>query len=210
MEKKTKSISKSLPPVKLFLKDINKIYEIFNTLNHSVQLETEDHILESIEELSNIDEEKINNISYKISEPYISLQMSKLSIFLYASSDDYTSKGIFNELKNYLFSKRRKLHNIIESPFIAGFFNGSFLAANLFYIISVPLGLLATIALLLSIFYLKWVINQNTNWHTIIYLRISNKELSFFQRKKDEIILIVISSILGAILGALFTYLITK
>lgn len=210
MEKKTKSLGQHLPPVRLYLNDIKEIYNIFSTLNKSVQIETEDHILYKPEDLTNLSGSRINNINFNISEPYISLQMSKNAIWLYSSADDFTSKGIFNELKSFLLKRRRKLHILIESPFISGIINGLFIIANMLYLKSILFGIFASVGLILSLIYTKWVFKRTSDWYTIIYLISDRKKLNFFIRKKDEILLTIISSILGAILGGVITYLLAK
>lgn len=210
MEKKSNSLGEHLQSILLFPNDVKELYSILHSVNQNVSIETKDFIFKSLDELFEIEKDKINNLTLKINEPYVSIDLRQGSIWLYTSKDDHLSRGIYTELKTFLISKRRKFANISESTAFSGILIGvSFVCW--FYVLLFAYNILwsfvCLVFFIMSLVYSRWTFSRITNWHTIIYLKTTPENYNFFKRKKDEILLVTISTLVGSVIGSIVTYL---
>jgi uncharacterized membrane protein len=102
MKKLEKSIFVNLPPVKLFLEDIEAIEEIYKENCETFEIRTDSYILNSSEELRNLGQEKLNYLYFGSWNPYITLEIEGNSVHIYSGRDDAISIGIVNKIKSIL------------------------------------------------------------------------------------------------------------
>ncbi|MEK0338501.1 MAG: hypothetical protein QQN41_13815, partial [Nitrosopumilus sp.] len=94
MRKIKKPIRKELPPVKLYLDDLQSICEILKQKTNSIDITTEDYELEDIKQLKSLEIEKIHYLSIKCSDPYISIEFDPSSASIYFAEDTTYNRGI--------------------------------------------------------------------------------------------------------------------
>lgn len=182
---------------------------LFGNVSNDVTLEITDSQSEykfiSVKEISalkSIPTEKFDNLSITSHSPYMTLRLWKHGGELHISEDSITLRGFMEKAKDRLKSRSKKLHWIYTSPLvmatlpILSAYYGVWELGHKNY-------MSGAIIIVLS---LCWMV---LNWYcrfynyTVIFCK-SQKELpTFFQRRKDDIFIAVISGSIGAIVGAL-------
>lgn len=208
MEKITKSKSADLKPLVLYFEDVVKICEILSELSAEISIKTENYILENIEELKELGEKVIYHLEISVHNPYVSVDLRPSSARIYISEDNATQRGILDKIKQHLESKQRKLAWLANNSMLAG----ATLGASTWFFMFGILGkdqnfiIYGVLVALLGAFWSFYGHRNQFRYFTIIFTSSKNDVSNFFTRKKDDIMVALIS---GAI-GALITYLLTK
>jgi hypothetical protein len=198
-------------PVKIYIDDIEKIISLFDENKIKYTLQTDQYKYESLSELLDSKKEKsIGSLKIQTFEPYISIEFEKKWAIIYVSSDETFITGLFHKIDRIINQSKR----IISFSYS-------------YYFVWVLNFLLLTIALInrggklypqyigisFSIISLFWI----SRIFYIRYVRYSSIQLirkehvsNFFQRKRDDLILSLLSALIGAILGIVGTILISK
>lgn len=109
MQRINQPLQKEYSPIKLYVEELFRIEEILESAGGKLKIKTKEHEFDNIQELFNLQKDReINHIDLSIYNPYISVDLGKNSVRLYANSDDVTSMGIFAQLDKVLSSLRRK------------------------------------------------------------------------------------------------------
>ncbi len=205
MKKLDKSISENYLPIKLYLDDLETIEEILKEVSNSISFEAENYKFDSIEELKgNLKLTQINELEVKTSSPYISIDFTRIWARVYVSSSETSNAGVFYKLDQIISRRTRKprwkysfyFFNITT---IILLMNGMPLIQRLF-----SRSLNPYVSLTISAIWFIWMIwffYVRFRQHTVIVLAHRNSEKPFLQRNKDNLILAIISALLGAILG---------
>jgi len=209
MRKIAKSKSETIGPVILYFDDLGLLVDIFNEACESVEIETNGYELDNINEIKDLREELITSLSIKGINPYVTLEFSPHSIRLYISEESFVQIGVLESVKNFLSIRARKWSWLTQNSFGAG---ASIPIAFSFiiYAFNKPdlhsIGL-ATLTLGIAIMW-NWSNYHGTlNRHTIIYpLENRRGKRTFFQRNKDQIVLIFLTAIVTSVI----TFLVTK
>ncbi len=115
MEKLRKSFEVVLPPVELFLDDLQTLIDIANKLTpHGWHLETDDCKFNDIDDLkSNIRERTISSLKLQTdypTQPDINLSISQWNVYVgirESKANDLAAELTFKTLKEFLLSKKR-------------------------------------------------------------------------------------------------------
>jgi len=219
MKKIIKSYSKRYPILRLFKDDLEQIATLCKENFEGYKIEAGGYELDDISELSKINKREISNFSisahapYTSDEghliprpPYISLNISKISIKLYISDkDNIKLSGIFSKI-DAILTKRRSFLRILASkwmqiPFLLmhvltlWFYPDEYKIQKVLLIISIAI---------LAVLWFLWAYNTDKKRHGLIYLLNSHSKISFLKRNRDKIFLIII----GAVVGGVLTFLI--
>jgi hypothetical protein len=204
MKKIDKSISKDYLPVKLYLDDLESIEEILKEVSTSLSFETEDYKFDSIEELkTHFKRAQINELHVKSSTPYITMDFTRMWTRIYVSSSDISNAGVFYRLDQIISNRNRKLKWRYSFYFL-------WIVNILLWIINgvpfgpklIPVNPYLSISIdTLAFMWLIWFFFIKFRRHSVIVLTHKNSEAPFLQRNKDNLILAIISALLGAILG---------
>jgi hypothetical protein len=216
MKKIDQSISKDYPPVKLYFEDLVEIELVLNKISTEFQIQAADYSFDSIEELvTNIGKRELAEMEIRTINPYVSISFKRFYTRLYVASSEFDSAGLFYKLDYILKRTRRRLWFLYSNYSIWALFIISVtssltsLSINLSFM-SIPFGKTASTAL--SLFgcacaaLLIWI-TYITNHHSTIFLISRYTQGSFWIRKKDDILLAIISAIFGAILYVIVTSL---
>ena len=203
MKKRRKSISVSIPPIRLYLEDIKKIEEVYKEHFETFKIITEDFEFDSVEDLKKLEKYKLSSLSFESSEPYIHVDLSRSNARIYSSNDDAESVGIVTKLKNIL-EKRITPLKFLLSNWIAFILIFLLISSNIIY--SIFYGKSGIFILISFCSYLilnsLWSIlgwRLDLRKYSMIYLTNRISRRNFFSRNKDQIILAGISAILGSI-----------
>lgn len=206
MQKIEDSITKSYLPVKIYIDQIEEIANLFKENNIEYTLQTDHYKYDSFSELINSSKETtIKMLKINTHSPYISIELNKRWANLYTSSNKTFTAGIFYKIDKILTDSRR---------FLSFFYSYYFIfSANIIIFLS---NLLSKkwqlypeyIDNTLNIIWFLWLIKiiyVRYNHHALIQLVKKGNAPNFFQRKKDDLILALVSGSIGAILGAIIT-----
>jgi len=84
------SIRRQLPPVKLYLDDLEYIVRLLKSVSSEVTIKTQEHEFSNLSELSQIKEKVLRELEIESRSAYISLNLATKSAF-------YTSQKIFQQ-----------------------------------------------------------------------------------------------------------------
>ncbi len=125
MKRIDKSKSEKLKPVFLYRDDISSLYEIFERGCETVEIEAAGYQLECVAELNYLSDETINELHIQGRNPYVSLHFRPNDIYLYIGEDTHHQLGLFEEIKSFVLSKRRKLSWLTQSSVAPGILAGA-------------------------------------------------------------------------------------
>ncbi len=210
MEKLKKHLHERLNPVTLYYDDVVKLVSIFKEAGDDIIIEFDEYKLQSLQEMLEIDIEKSNNLSITLTNPNVSLDCRKDTIWIYAGEDTPVYRGVFEKIKQYMVSKKRMFSPVYHSNFLSGGIAG--LAVwPLFYIKEdkehIVLWLFT--ALLMLTVGLVWMYFGHIDKFEKYSVIIPKPRLSapgFFKKNRD----VIIVSLITAVFSALITWIITR
>ena len=209
MKKKNNSFSQNFPPVKINIDDIIRIIEIIETNCNNVEINIDDYVINEKKELYEIPKEIIKKIEIKSSNPYISITFDKSSIRIYMAEASISNRGIFDAVRDIIQKNQLKSWKILKLDIIPvillslaffitfGVIKISSTSDNVKKIINLA-------AIFCDIISIAWILLfQNIQYrnYTRIYIKNNKKDSNIISRKKDDIIIAIISGIIGLITG---------
>jgi hypothetical protein len=211
---RTKHLGEHLPPVKLYLDDIAKIYDALHEAGERITIETPEYECTEPAELATLGVQQLRGLKIQCADPYLTVDITSREVWLYAAADDNVSRGLFEKIKELLRRRHR---------WIARRFSGTFGAVPIlvalgigFFAVpdhwtsrprdSVPfLAGLGSISLLLVVIALfAWYQVRGTNW--VLLTNRNQAAPGFWRRNGDKLIVGGILAIVSAAIGALATY----
>jgi hypothetical protein len=207
MKRVGKSQSENLKPVFLYKDDISDLLEIFDRGCEEVEIEASGYALDDVSELENLSNEVINELHIQGREPYVSLHFKPNDVYLYIDEDTHHQIGVFEEIKSYVHSRRRKLSWLTQSSIAPGILGGiafQFIPIEKDEITVYSVSFVVSM-FTLAIFWGWWSFHSSFKKYSIIYTKRSRKDGRFIQRKKDDLLLAIISASVGAAITLLMT-----
>jgi len=204
MRKIEKSLNLHLPSVKLFREDIDEIAEILKEKCEKVVFIHGDYEYDSLDDIVNKIGTKISSFEIQSSRPYVSIKFKRdiWGVFLYVSE----SQDLFYRLKDFLTSKRKFLSKLFTFPLGLSLLIFGIITAfspNLFSLVGIPIGIFSPFFLILGIISLLYRLGT---FYKITF-ESKYKRQTFFSRKKDEIILLILGAVIGSIITLFASYL---
>jgi hypothetical protein len=214
MEKLSKHIRVKLPPARLYLNDLREIESILKEHCEVLSLAAEGYGFASIDELKDLKVKSINELNISSSKPFISLDFSFADSYIYSRRDDANIHGMIVKIAEFL-KGRRKWSGFLKSyklyfVMVVFVFGLQWLIAS-----SIPstvwvkdgAALLSSLILMLGWIYIT---DKRIAYNVInLYERVGEKE-GFFKRNQDQIVIRLLFTILGVILGAMAVKLLAK
>lgn len=212
MKKIRTHISENLKPVTLYLDDMIKLVEIFQEVSDAIYIEFDNYEIDNINEIVNLNLESTNLLKIRSQNPYISIDFSKNSIYLYAQDDTVIQRGCFEKIKGFLSTKIRKSTYIYHSPILSGSFIGFSLVLLIINIKSEIYNHIAlySIILVMGVLWSFFGVKDKLNNYSIIYTKTRISSPNFFKRNQDSIIVAIIGALVGALIGIGGTLAINK
>jgi hypothetical protein len=216
MEKIKKTIDRKLPPLVLYLDDIQELYEFLKGIaKKTVVIETCNYRLNSPDELSKLKEEKTNSIAFECNEPYLSVNLYESGGSILISKRDIgdnEAEGIAVNIERILLSRKRSVvFSIVSKPY----FIGSLCGFSVFLALSsknsesfiLPLFSLASFIVTVCGFVFGYLFSLR--WYNTVFFKLRKESPSFWKRNKDQIIVGVVTAVITAIITSFVTAIIT-
>lgn len=206
MQKRAKSYGKHIQPVRLYLDDVETIYETLREVAERVKITTDEYVLDNPDQLAELRKDYLTYLEISSSEPYISVDLKSSSCWLYIANNEPTSLGVFEKIRQLLIRRRPLFWFIYTLPFsvllsistgicLGGLVLSSTNLTNMSQLVvslNVAGALIAFFGVLRSS-YVKF------NRHSVIFLAYRSSTQSFIRRNKDQITLAFISAVLGGV-----------
>ena len=106
MERKIQSHGERLKRVLLYRDDIERIVELLREVSPNVELSTDEHKFSDVKEWADMKKDYFTNMQVAARNPYISLDLSKSSVWLYIAEDTPQSRGAFEKIKRFLMDRK--------------------------------------------------------------------------------------------------------
>jgi len=169
------------------------------------KLETEEFEYQEFKEISE-DTETTSEFHIQTHSPYISIDFSNHSARLYADSDDLKTIGALKKIEEIIFRRERKtlwrISNLSMWSIVLIYL------PQLLSIMSPKIGSKLVFILLLTfiVMVILWFFIgfRSLNNFSLIEFAYSKNKPNFFTRNKDQIILIIFGTIIGALVTIIF------
>lgn len=214
MEKLPKIIYETLPPVKLYLDELQEITAFLKEhYGDKIEIRTKDYKFNDVDALQQLDAAKIHHLEIfageKLYSAEIEMVLKRSDVRIICKQDTPTNQGIVTKLKELLL-KRKRLVNTYRRFWPLGILIPTgvvtFLTAR--YSIKLPGLVGASIGALGMLLFNLWIILADYRYHTIIIPKLKRDAPSFWTRNKDQIWLVVIGAIVGTIITSIVALLI--
>ena len=209
MKKLPQSQSEDFHAVKLFSDDVKSIVDILREVSDKVEITAGEFSLDSADELSNIPQRSLDRLYVASAEPRVSLDLTGYHCVLRRGENTAETRGTFEKIKELLRARRRRAWLlamsdltmiILASVFMLSFFAGLFLGVPWLLVTS---GVVFCALLVLVVWMLKWGVRRQS----IVILQNRSETPSFWERNRDPILVRVIPTLVGVIVGSALTLL---
>ena len=210
MRRRPKTYSEDVPPVKVYLDDVENIVQIIAEVSDEILLRTDEYDFEDATDLASLDQEFINALKITCSDPYLQFEFAPGWIRLYIGSDTPESRGTLEKVKAVLLARRRRLGWLRERWWLASWFwlapvSLLFLGIESSAWLPIVAGIGGTC---LFAVWLWWGYREALYRHSVIVLKRRKEEVSFWKRNSDRIIVGIITALVAGLLGSGLTLLI--
>jgi hypothetical protein len=209
-KKKGKSDCKHFRPVNLYREHLEHIIDIFSESCGKVEISDDEFEYENLDELKRIRGLRPKKISIRGRDPDVFLDLNRNYIYLHRSTSDQNSIYVYKMVEDILQENKNLLGILFAAPVLIVFVLGFFIVLKF-----VPSEVLkqwfpskvSAIAFLLVLLGFP-LMSLGTCFGGFSYISLNKKheEKDFFYRNKEDIIKVC----LGAIMGAIVTWLLTK
>lgn len=196
MERVSNKHIEDFPASTLYLDDLTEIIDTFAQACKEIEVTAGDFKITDTSELkalaAKFTDGRFADVKIQGYDPYVSLELWSFRARAYISEDSLDQRGVVSKIREVLHRQRKMRPDLvvdIASGLLLAIFIWQLIVEA--YLLSTPF-LLAAVAL--STFSVRMRI-KNT---VIVYSKNRNEVNSFFQRKKDDVLLAVISAALGA------------
>jgi hypothetical protein len=209
MKPKPSAHDRSFMPLILWRDDLESIAAILTANGGQVEFESSEISFENVTELV----ERFGTIhpvmSLDISGrgPYASVSLSRHDARLYVEA---SGSGIFFEVGKVLAARQRRWPLLYSFPFIYALLALNFWPTAFNYLFGLEVGYAAAASDVVILGWAIWANFVRFRRHSVIKLTRHIERTSFFQRKKDELALAFVSTIIGVVLGVVGTKLSEK
>jgi len=204
MKKLKKPLTKDLPPIKLYLDDLEAIFYVLEQKVKGIDITTEDYKLEDIKQLKSLEIRKIHYLSIRCNDPYMSIEFRGNSASIYFAEDSTYNRGILSEIEDILNKRKAFLGRFFASnwaTFVLGGFSGFSFVVMLAMLRNESLAYfwLFVGLVLLSIFFSVHSFRLGLWNYCTIALSKRKEENSFWKRNRDPILVAIIAAIAGSL-----------
>ena len=213
LKKVTKSISIKIPPIRLFLEDVAAIEEVYKDYCKGYKIITDEYELDCTEDLRKIEKDKLGQLCFKSSEPYIVVDFYPNRARIYSSDSSIISTGIVSKIRAILAKRTTPLRYFTSIRLVAVVGVALALSWQFFGKILSNTNELRIIALTVLGIWICWFACAATfeNKHySLIYLKTKSSQKNFFLRNKDQVLLAIFSAFIGAAMTVLVLWVMGK
>ncbi len=192
----------------LYLDDVINIERVFNESNpKNFKIITDEYEFDSTSEIKS-ENKQLKQLEIRSFSPFVTLSLDKDSAYLSCLDDDINTVGLVSKINSLMstYQQKRQWFIIMVTPIICPVIMYIFLMAIVYilkkqsttYFLVIPFIVTFISSTILYIMNLK-----KSPQFSVIKLTYRNQESNFFSRNKDQVVL----SIISALIGSIFTVL---
>lgn len=201
VKKLTQSAGERPKPAKLYLDDLEQLFEVFSSTGSSVRILTPEFEMTTLQELASLPDRVIKELKMQCSDPYVSLDLEASSAWLYRAGDDNASRGAVDRIRTIMARRRRRLA-WFAGPIASGLLGGLALSLVLVGVILAIDRDLWSIAAFLVAAGIAWPSIRffvgHPPAHTVIVLARRSEAPGFWTRNRDTLIVAFIVAVATA------------
>lgn len=206
MEKIRNSISKDLPPLRLHLDELREVYEVLSKhCKEPATIQTCGYRLDNLDELGKLPAEQANELYISCLNPYLQIRLARTHGEIYIGDGSIESEGLVSRIEKILLQGKVLYPALPKSNWIS-LLLGLPLAFGLFLenkILAISGAIIVLVVILWGWLNFNFVTKR---YNTIVFK--SRKEApNFWKRNKDEIIMLVVGTIIGVVVTKVFDLL---
>lgn len=201
MKRIPQRLSYALGPVRLYLDDVDDIAAQLRSGAGSVEMQACEFEIESTDKLSDLKMEVIHDLTIESQNPHIAVRLWPRNAEIIAYRDDPASRGLFEVIKDNLHRHQRSFGGFHRYPMIGGVIIG--LAPWAFFFVPMNLWarvLLSVAVLLVGLALSLPILQIFRGSYSTIVLSSRATRTTFWRRKGDEILIALISAIVGSLI----------
>jgi hypothetical protein len=209
MKKQEKITRISFDPIILYIDDVKRIFEIISDVSEHFSVIADGYVLDDKSEIDMLDSKEIHELIITSNEINVSIEMKNYQTVIWGNEKDTKSWGTILVLKDLLEKCQRKIWKIRKTFYPSYLILYSFVSLSMSLVkdigkwriyVLIP-GVI--IYVIVAILFIMDITVRAKKYSTIrLYKRGMN---SFFIRQKDQILLSIISGIIGALLTLAIT-----
>jgi len=205
MEKIHDSVTKRLPPLRLYLDELRELHNFVSSCcKEPVIIETCGYRLKSLDEVSNLTENTTNSILFSSQQPYLQVRLTSVYGEIYIGDGGIEAEGIASRVESILLRGKVSRPLLLDRVWVSVALGVSLWMG---VIITNPLIITLSVALMLIAFlWIIWDYRFVTQHYNTLVFRMRKDSPNFWTRNKDQIILLLI----GAVIGAVITVVVAK
>jgi hypothetical protein len=213
MKKLASTVIKKLPPLKLYLDDLERIVELMNSIDCKITILTDEYELENLAELGQLKKKVLHELQINATTPNfhsIALSLTQNSADLsIGGTDKAEMRGVFEQLLSYLQGRKTHLMTLLKTiisclvPFGIVFI--AFLTHNSKLAFVPPLALIILTGIVTPIWALYSFVGNN--YYSTIFLSLKSDAPSYWERNKEKIWLVIITAVISFLFGWLARFL---
>jgi hypothetical protein len=204
LERVTNQSFEDFPPATLYIDDVVQVIDLFLQACERLEIKSGEYKITDKSELNELVTKfpsgRFPGIQIQGYEPYVSVDFRPYGIRVYISEDTLVQRGIVAGIREIVArGKKRRADFAFNLLFYVGIAAGTWQLMSKDYVLG---GFLIG----LSFLAIPLAIRSTMRNNVVVYNKTRGEIKSFFERKKDDMVLAIIS----AAVGALITYLLTK
>jgi len=207
VKKASTPLGEDLHPAIIYREDIEDIYGILSDLSKDVMIKADGYIFDNLDELFSHSKLEINELEMWILEPSITIRFEPWGIFIFSGDNTSVHVGAYVKIKSIVEKRRNLVYSILNNHFLKKSLSSGVVIFLLSYLITksqMYFTILIGLTLIRIIMYYYSHSLAPKRYSQIILAYQKDKELSFFKRRKDELILAIIGILASAIIAYIF------
>lgn len=203
MKSSTSKTFEDFPSFTLYLDDLKEILDVLQESCEEVKLQTlgftDVSPLELDELAQNIESERFPNIYINAINPNVTIDIRSFGLRVFIFDDEVVQRGIVSKIRDVVNKRQRKYFGKVIYFFygICGLVLASLIYQKYFLYAVVLLGPIF-IAINPSV---KYIVNNKVK----VFTENKSHRPSFIERKKDDLVISLVSASIGALLGVVLT-----
>ncbi len=221
LRKLTKSINKTLPPLKLDLDDLQELENVLRSHRGSdFEITTKEYSCSQVLDLSAVKEKTTSYIRFKTHRlPTIDIELGRHDASIYSSEDSATNRGIVEQLNDLLLKRKRRWVSLFYKLWWLSLLISisSFTVIPYFHLIDrLPLTEQALVLITSLILWFSFLYSMCVYAfvRTTVIFKYKDEMQGFWARNKDEILVKSIAELVkvvaGILIGIVIGYFIGK
>jgi hypothetical protein len=206
MERIRDSVSKSLPPLRIYTEELRELTSFLSETCETFTIMTCGYRLESIDELSQLPKHLAHDLDIEGTNPRVRVRLTPVGGDIHVYGGDVQCEGIAARIENILRAGRLRM------PLLPGWVP---VLSGLPLLVAAPSRHVPTIALagIVAFLIVVWTVYDGflklRRYNTIIF-KARQDCPSFWERKNDEIILLIVGAVVGSLITLLINALVGK